>query len=204
MKTLRIGDTGEDVMMLQKLLGVHADGLFGKNTETALKMFQAHNRLDVDGIAGPKTWAALLGGGLKKSSRKINEIIIHCTATPEGKDVTVEAIRNYHMKQRGWSDIGYHYVIYRDGSVHNGRDVDKAGAHTTNHNQHSIGIAYVGGCKDNTNPPQPKDTRTPEQKQAIRTLVNKLKMLYPGATVHGHNEYANKACPCYDVRKENY
>ena len=105
MKTLRIGDTGEDVMMLQKLLGVHADGLFGKNTETALKMFQAHNRLDVDGIAGPKTWAALLGGGLKKSSRKINEIIIHCTATPDGKDVTVEAIRNYHMKQRGWSDI---------------------------------------------------------------------------------------------------
>ena len=70
--------------------------------------------------------------------RNIKEIIVHCSATPEGEDFTVEQIRKMHLA-RGFSDIGYHYVIYRDGSIHKGRDEAKSGAHCTGHNTISIG-----------------------------------------------------------------
>ena len=73
--------------------------------------------------------------------RHINEIIIHCSATPEGRDYTVADIDRWH-KARGWRGIGYHYVIYRDGSVHAGRPVEQIGAHCTGHNANSIGICY--------------------------------------------------------------
>ena len=76
--------------------------------------------------------------------RNINEIIVHCAATPEGKDFTVADIRRWH-KARGWSDIGYHYVVYRDGSVHKGRPVSKVGAHVRGRNRNTIGICYIGG-----------------------------------------------------------
>lgn len=93
--------------------------------------------------------------------RIINEIIIHCSATPEGKDYTVEQIKQWH-KQRGFSDIGYHYVIYRDGSIHSGRPIERIGAHCLKHNAHSIGVCYIGGvAKDGKTP---KDTRTDAQK----------------------------------------
>ena len=74
--------------------------------------------------------------------RTITEIIIHCTATRPNAICTVESIRKYH-RSLGWRDIGYHYVIYPDGSVHAGRPVEQPGAHTEGHNAHSIGIAYV-------------------------------------------------------------
>ena len=130
--------------------------------------------------------------------RKIKEIIIHCSATPEGKDFTVQDIDRWH-RQRGWRGIGYHYVIYRDGSVHAGRSLQIVGAHCKGHNAMSIGICYIGGLSKDG---KPKDTRTPEQKQALKALVMKLKKDYPNATIHGHNEFAAKACPCFDVRKE--
>ncbi len=131
--------------------------------------------------------------------RKINEIIVHCSATPEGHDVTVADIDRWH-KARGWRCVGYHYIIYRDGSVHTGRPVEQIGAHCTGHNSSSIGICYIGGlAADNKTP---KDTRTPAQIKALRDLVEELRAKYPGATVHGHREFAPKACPCFDVRKE--
>lgn len=131
--------------------------------------------------------------------RIINEIIIHCSATPEGKDYTVEQIRQWH-KQRGFSDIGYHYVIYRDGSIHSGRPIERIGAHCLKHNAHSIGICYIGGVsKDGKTP---KDTRTDAQKESLIKLIKELKAKYPKATVHGHREYANKACPCFDAKNE--
>lgn len=131
--------------------------------------------------------------------RIINEIIIHCSATPEGKDYTVEQIRQWH-KQRGFSDIGYHYVIYRDGSIHSGRPIERIGAHCLKHNAHSIGICYIGGvAKDGKTP---KDTRTDAQKESLIKLIKELKAKYPKATVHGHREYANKACPCFDAKSE--
>lgn len=131
--------------------------------------------------------------------RKIDKIIIHCTATPEGRDCTVADISRWH-RERGFSEIGYHYVIYRDGSIHAGRDVSKAGAHCKGQNARSIGVCYVGGM--DAAGKQAKDTRTPEQKAALRGLVAKLKAEYPGAAVHGHNEFAAKACPCFNVKTE--
>lgn len=131
--------------------------------------------------------------------RKIKEIIIHCSATPEGKDFTVSDIDRWH-KQKGWRGIGYHYVIYRDGSVHLGRNETEIGAHCIGHNANSIGICYIGGCaKDRKTP---KDTRTPEQRLALRNLVNQLKSKYPNATIHGHREFAAKSCPSFDVKTE--
>ena len=131
--------------------------------------------------------------------RKITEIIIHCSATPEGKDFTVEDIRRWHLARK-FADIGYHYVVYRDGSVHKGRAENIAGAHCLDHNANSIGICYIGGvAKDGKTP---KDTRTPQQKQALRQLVQQLQFVYPHATVHGHNEFAAKACPSFNVQKD--
>lgn len=124
---------------------------------------------------------------------------MHCSATPEGRDYTVADIDRWH-KQRGWKGIGYHYVIYRDGSIHTGRKIEEIGAHCTGQNADSIGICYIGGVA--TDGKTPKDTRTPAQKAALRGLINELKAKFPGITVHGHREFANKACPCFDVKTE--
>lgn len=137
--------------------------------------------------------------------RKIDKIILHCAATPEGKHFTVEDIRRWHVLPtsaggRGWSDIGYHYVICLDGSVHLGRPIERIGAHTIGHNKTSIGICYVGGVS--VDGKTPKDTRTPEQKKTLIQLVKDLKKEYPNATIHGHNEFANKACPSFEVKDE--
>lgn len=130
--------------------------------------------------------------------RKINKIIIHCSATPEGRPVSVKDIDHWH-RERGFSEIGYHWVVYLDGSVHPGRSEDVAGAHTVGHNANSIGVCYIGGVDKNM---KAKDTRTAEQKMALHELVAKLKNKYPGTTVHGHNEFAAKACPSFNVQTE--
>lgn len=130
--------------------------------------------------------------------RKINKIIIHCSATPEGRNVTVGEIDRWH-RDRGFSSIGYHWVIYLDGTIHKGREESLAGAHTVGHNADSIGVCYVGGVDKQM---KPKDTRTPVQRIALKELVKNLQERYPGATIHGHNEFAAKACPSFDVRKE--
>lgn len=132
--------------------------------------------------------------------RLINEIIVHCTANTATSKISLQDIRDFHIHKRGWSDIGYHFVIFADGRVEKGRPVQRSGAHCKGHNSHSIGIAYVGGIlKDGT----PSDTRTPEQKTAIVELIKQLKQAYPGIKrVSGHREYANKACPCFDAHAE--
>lgn len=127
--------------------------------------------------------------------RTITEIIIHCTATRPNAICTVESIRKYH-RSLGWRDIGYHYVIYPDGSVHAGRPVEQPGAHTEGHNAHSIGIAYVGGLDADGHP---ADTRTEAQCLALLQLVQDLMEEHPITSIHGHNEYANRACPCFNV-----
>ena len=131
--------------------------------------------------------------------RTINKIILHCTATPQGRHTTVEDIRLWH-KSQGWSDIGYHYVVYLDGSIHTGRPIEVSGAHTKGLNKNSIGVVYVGGI-DAMNF-KPKDTRTDKQKEALDCLLNELMSTYKAATLHGHNEFAAKACPSFDVQKE--
>lgn len=131
--------------------------------------------------------------------RTIKEIILHCTATPQGRDYSIDTIRRWH-RDRGFSDIGYHYIIHLDGSVSQGRPLDKIGAHCVGHNTNSIGIAYVGGLAADGK--SPKDTRTPQQRTALNTLLHQLLKQYPQASIHGHCEYSNKACPCFDVQNE--
>lgn len=194
METLRLGSRGQDVCILQGSLSLHVDGIFGPITEEAVKEFQSERGLFPDGIVGPKTWAAL---GLIQYRRSISKIILHCTATPEGRDFTVDQIRQCHLA-RGFSDIGYHYVIYRDGSIHQGRPENVVGAHCTGQNTCSIGVCYVGGeVADGSH--KPKDTRTPAQRRVLRELVASLQQKYPGATVHCHYEFANKACPSFKL-----
>lgn len=198
MKTICKGCRGEEVTLLQKKLSLIPDGIFGPLTDEAVREFQKSRCLDVDGIVGPKTWLAL-GVAALPTARRIDKIIIHCSATSEGRDYTVAKIREWHLA-RNFADIGYHYVIYRDGSVHRGRAEDKIGAHTTGHNARSIGICYIGGYA--TDGKTPKDTRTPAQRKALIRLVAELRQKYPGASVHGHNEFANKACPSFIVKND--
>lgn len=130
--------------------------------------------------------------------RTINRIIIHCTATKAGRKVTVAEIDRWH-RARGFRGIGYHYVIGLDGSVATGRNESVAGAHCKGYNARSIGVCYVGGLDAEG---RPADTRTHAQRRALRELVCLLRRRYPEATVHGHREFAAKACPCFDVATE--
>lgn len=130
----------------------------------------------------------------------MKRIILHCSATKEGQDFSVATIRDWHVKGRGWSDIGYHWVIRLDGSIEVGRPLEKSGAHTKGHNKDSVGVCYIGGCDADG---KPKDTMNPEQEKAWRMIVLSLRTLYGDhITIHGHNEYANKACPSFIVEEK--
>jgi len=130
----------------------------------------------------------------------LKRIILHCSATKEGQDFSVATIRDWHVKGRGWSDIGYHWVIRLDGSIEVGRPLEKSGAHTKGHNKDSVGVCYIGGCDADG---KPKDTMNPEQEKAWRMIVLSLRTLYGDhITIHGHNEYANKACPSFIVEEK--
>lgn len=143
--------------------------------------------------------------------RRIDRIIIHCSAVRPDQTSSARQIDQWH-RARGWKMIGYHYVIRRDGKVEKGRPEEMVGAHTKGINSHSIAICYEGGLAPvRSNPAAkkpsavtyvPADTRTPEQKAALIKLIRELKTRYPNATVHGHNEFAQKACPCFPARDE--
>lgn len=130
--------------------------------------------------------------------RYINDIILHCTDTPAGREVSRHELDEWH-RARGWRGCGYHYIVHQDGSVERGRPISQPGAHCFGHNAHSIGIVYVGG---RSNSGEYLDTRTEAQKTALKKLVyNLCKMYHCG--VHGHHDYNNsKPCPCFDVHKE--
>lgn len=131
--------------------------------------------------------------------RNISEIIVHCSATPEGKDFTVTDIDRWH-KERGFDGIGYHYVVYRDGTIHEGRKEALIGAHCKGHNAQSIGVCYIGGVAADGK--TPKDTRTPAQKASLHALLCRLVARYPRATIHSHHDFAPKACPSFEATQE--
>lgn len=134
--------------------------------------------------------------------RPINEIINHCTATREGVAFGVETVRKWHVEDRGWSDIGYHYLIGLEGEIWDGRPVERTGAHVKGHNTGTIGVAYVGGLDSNGNP---KDTRTSAQKAALTKLHRMLLKQFPSINkISGHRDYAAKACPCYEAAEYKY
>lgn len=128
--------------------------------------------------------------------RKISEIILHCTATPQGREVRVSDVTRWH-RARGFRTIGYHYLVLLDGTVECGRAENEIGAHCLGHNAVSIGVCYVGGL--DAAGQRPMDTRTPPQKEALRRLVAELRARHPKAKVYGHRDFAAKACPCFDV-----
>lgn len=131
--------------------------------------------------------------------RTTDSIIVHCTATTEGRDFNLETIRRWH-KSRGFADIGYHYIVHLDGRIEEGRNCAYVGAHCQGKNETSIGIAYVGGCA--TDGRTPKDTRTEAQRKALADLITKLRGRYGNIPVYGHRDFSSKACPCFDARKE--
>lgn len=128
--------------------------------------------------------------------REITQIIIHCSATKPNQDIGVKEIDAWHRKL-GWSGIGYHFIICRNGETEIGRDLAKAGAHCRGQNKNSIGICLVGGIDENG---KSQNNFTPAQFAALRELVQKLRADFPNASVHGHNEFAAKDCPCFDVQ----
>lgn len=136
--------------------------------------------------------------------RFFNEIIIHCSATPAGKDYGASDIDLWH-RARGMRKIGYHYVVRLDGTIEQGRQLDEVGAHCRNHNKESVGICYIGGLGDNG---RPADTRTPEQKASLAKLIWRLTLLalsngFGLVEVHGHRDYNDhKSCPCFNAHKE--
>ena len=131
--------------------------------------------------------------------REITKVIVHCAATPEGRDVKTEEIKRWHTEERGWSDIGYHWVVELDGSINEGRSEDINGAHCRGHNSDSVGICYVGGSDSEGNP---KDTRTQEQKDSLVTLIKDILDRYSESEVYGHRDFSEKACPSYDAKTE--
>ena len=202
------GSKGEVVKQIQIALHLYPDGIFGILTEEAVKEFQANNALNPDGIVGPATFVLLIPERLKKSKRSITELIVHCSATPKGKNYNVDDIRRWH-KNQGWSDIGYHYVVDLFGNIQNGRDVDLVGAHCSKggHNQHSVGICYIGGVDNLPGVPAAKqkamDTRTEAQKASLLSLLMDLKKLYPNAKIYGHHDFdKGKDCPSFDAKEE--
>ena len=219
------GSRGAVVKQIQKVLKCYPDGVWGPRTTEALKDWQKKNGLKPDGLAGPATLSRMgisvvadavtprdytdiyhFGIWLKKSKRRIKEIIVHCTASREGQALTVEQIRQDHIKNNHWSDIGYHYVVDLQGHTRLGRDVDISGAHAEGHNSYSIGVVYVGGLENRPNVPykdlKAKDTRTPAQKAELLSLLMDLRKLYPDARIIGHRDVSSKACPSFDARRE--
>lgn len=242
--TYKEGSKGAVVKQIQKVVGCYPDGIWGRLTTESVKAWQRAHGLTADGIAGPRTLAAMgistvtsststpssslsqittaYAGKtitLKRSKRRIDYIAVHCTAAREGQEQTVEQIRAGHL-QRGFSDIGYHYVVYRDGTVHVGRNVDVSGAHVTGYNSYSIGIAYVGGLENRPgvayNQLKAKDTRTDQQKASLLALLMDLRKLYPTAKIQGHRDFSPdlnhngtiepsewiKDCPSFDAKTE--
>jgi len=135
--------------------------------------------------------------------RTIKTIIIHCSATKPKQDFGVKDIARWHKERKfsaaGGTYCGYHYVIRLDGRIEIGKPIDVIGCHCKNHNAGSIGICYIGGLDEKG---APKDTRTEDQKLSMWFLVNTLHHCFPQAKICGHHDFANKECPCFEVRNE--
>ncbi len=147
-----------------------------------------------------------------KMKRRIDFIVIHCTATREDRRLSEEELERYH-RSLGYQECGYHFYVKRDGNIVTMRDMSKPGAHVRGYNSNSVGIAYEGGLDANEDP---KDTRTERQRDSLQLLVSSLRRDYPEAKVVGHRDLSpdlngdgkittqewQKMCPCFDVETE--
>ena len=132
--------------------------------------------------------------------RVITLIVIHCSAVKPDQQSSAAQIDSWH-RQRGYHlGIGYHYVIRRNGDIEPGRPEWMVGAHCLNHNKYSIGVCYEGGLDARG---QPADTRTAEQKSAMRNLLEDLHKRHPRAVIVGHRDLSHdRDCPCFDAVSE--
>lgn len=144
--------------------------------------------------------------------RKIDLIVIHCSATRADRSLTLDDLEMQH-RRRGFNGTGYHYYIRKDGTVHLTRPIERIGAHVKGFNSNSVGICYEGGLDGHG---CPADTRTPEQRAALKLLVHQLLETFPGSRVCGHRDLSPdrngngeiepeewiKACPCFEVKAE--
>ena len=129
--------------------------------------------------------------------RHIDTIIVHCSATNAYQDIGVEEIRDWHVNGNLWSDIGYHYVIRRNGRIEDGRPVGRSGAHARGHNSGSIGICLVGGIGDNG---KADANFSIEQYISLKQLITHLKSEHDIVKVIGHRDVSKKECPCFSVQ----
>ena len=144
--------------------------------------------------------------------RKINRIVVHCSATKEGVHYNRADIDRWH-RQAGYRCIGYHYVVYLDGTIATGRPIEQVGAHAKGYNESSIAVCYIGGLSLQG---KPKDTRTEAQRKTMLSLLRGLKSRFPSAVICGHRDLSPdinhngiiepfefiKACPCFDAKEE--
>lgn len=146
------------------------------------------------------------------------KVCIHCSATPDGSNLTFEQCKDMHTRDKnrggnGWRDIGYNLYIERDGSIHQGRPFGASLAHAKGYNIGYLAICYEGGLDKNL---KPKDTRTEAQKQSIMVSMLFIRKIYIVTSVDGHRDLSPdknhdgiitpdewlKSCPCFDVKSE--
>ena len=125
-------------------------------------------------------------------------IVIHCAATKASMDIGLTEIRKWHVQDNGGRDVGYHYIIRRNGEVELGRSIRDTGAHAAGYNHKSVSVCMVGGMAEDNSA---ENNFTAQQWTALLDLVKQLKSNYPDADVIGHNEISEKECPSFDVQK---
>jgi len=135
----------------------------------------------------------------KRELNSITTIFVHCSATPPNRDVTVKDIDTWH-KNKGWDQIGYHYYIDIHGVAHQGRSIDRVGAHAKGNNYNSIGICYAGGVDENNTP---QDTLTAAQQRTMANIILALGcVLQRSLLLRGHKEVSTKSCPSFNVQEK--
>lgn len=127
--------------------------------------------------------------------KETNAIFVHCSATKPSMDIGVREIRQWH-KEKGWLDIGYHFVIRRDGTVEEGRAIEAVGSHVQGYNSDSVGVCLVGGIDAKGNF---EANYTPQQMSALKGLLHELRGTYPNAVIRAHHDVAPKACPSFNL-----
>lgn len=205
MKLIQRGSIGASVRKWQQFIGVKDDGIFGNGTTKATIAWQEANGLVADGIVGKLSIKKAEEQGFEKQTeytRDINEVIVHITASND--NATVEDIRQGHI-QRGFSDIGYHWIVDRQGVVHKGRDEDIIGSHVAGYNADTIGISYIARGKDSDQNGEYGKYMTESQRIALEKKIADILMRHKLEVkdVSGHNQYnLGKACPCFKVNKQ--